>query len=980
MVAFCGVGDMFTVTAAVYFGKSVHVQNAGTLSSLLTDYEKQYVEVLTISGKLNGSDIVVLQDMANASMISLDMSDANIVSGGSVYYTFSSTYSTTQYKTSNNVIGKYMFDGTKTLQNVILPNSATTIEGGAFGYSSLRSMTIGPKVTSITAGLCAGTPLNTITIASGNNAFVLSDGILYDKAKTTIYKALSGIEGDIILPSTVTTIMNSSFSKTGLRSIVIPSKVKEIDTGTFGDCLNLEEVTFPSGLTDLGYDCFGGCPKLKKVDLSGTKVTKVYMSFYNCKAIEEVLFPSTLKEITGSSFTSNALKKITCAASTPPTLVDATYHSFPYTYITSSCKVYVPKGRVNTYKTATGWKRFSYIYEIGSNPEDNITPTPGSEEINGIYYLFDDATRTATVTYRGTITGSGMSTQYDLDFKYYKGDITIPSTVTRNGVAYTVKYIGRCAFYQSTLLKSVKMPDTVTEIQLSAFNGCTGLVSVNFGQGLERIKNAAFWGCSSLTNPQFPKSLIYIENHAFPDCTSITSLTLPENLTGVDGNTFSGCTNLTSVTFGPNLTYINYGAFRDCEKLAVVSIPEKVVSISHDAFYGCRLLENINVNVANKTYCSVNGVLYDKSLTNLILCPEGKTGSYEIPSGVQEIGFHGDTSGAFCGCSKLTEVHIPNSVNFIGWMAFSGCSSLQKVVSYIKKPFEFEENSFSTWINGSNEFSKATLYVPNGTKAQYLATNYWYKFNPIEEIAAENEVCDADDMQKYVLQYDSEGNSIEVPLCDEPTFDDDVELNGVQAVVDGSGKGVQPVLFAGGCICVRPTSSMAFRSVSFASKDASVDGGGIKNSGMLTFENCTFQQGSYTIENSGVANIGSGVIGCNIINKYGGRIQITSPLTSELTITIPTAEDVEPGVAIITGISSADNITLSVPSGYAWKYDETAGGIVVYSTAGITVIEQQQVVESIYDASGRKVKGQQTKGLTIQRMSDGTVKKAIIKK
>ena len=246
-------------------------------------------------------------------------------------------------------------------------------------------------------------------------------------------------------------------------------------------------------------------------------------------------------------------------------------------------------------------------------------------------------------------------------------------------------------------------------------------------------------------------------------------------------------------------------------------------------------------------------------------------------------------------------------------------------------------------------------------------------------------VCDADNMMKYVLQHDSDGNAIEVPLCDEPLFEDDVELDDVQVVVDGTGREPQPVIgFYGGYFNIHQNASLSFKNVSFASKDAAAifmraagDGGGIKNSGMLTFENCTFQQGSYTIENSGVANIGSGVIGCNIINKYGGRIQITSPLTSELTITIPTAEDVEPGVAIITGISSADNITLSVPSGYAWKYDETAGGIVVYSTAGITVIEQQQVVESIYDASGRKVKGQQTKGLTIQRMSDGTVKKTI---
>lgn len=748
--------------------RTINVTTAGKLSTLLPQNERGYVVNLTVTGKLNGSDIIVLQDMASKNMKQLDMSGANIVSGGNNYYTSTIGSYTSSYGTKANVVGEYMFYKTTVLEKVILPNTAVTIESGAFGYGSLKSMTIGPKVTSITAGLCAGTALDEIVL-DGNTSFVLQNGILYNKAKTTIYKALRTITGDITLPSTVATIENSSFSECNMRSIIIPSKVTEIETATFSECPNLENVTFPSGLTGLGYDCFGGCPKLKAVDLSGTKVTKVYMSFYNCKSIEEVSFPSTLKEITGSSFTSTVLKKITCAATTPPTLEDATYRSFMYDYIASSCKVFVPKGRVNTYKAATGWKRFSYVYEIGSNPEDNITPTPGSKEINGIYYLFDNATRTATVTYRGTITGSGISTQYDLDFKYYKGDITIPSVVTTGGISYTVKYIGRCAFYKSTLLKSVKMPDTITEIQLSAFYECSGLESVTFGQGLERIKNGAFLGCTSLKSPEFPNSLTYIEDHAFPNCTSITTLRLPSNLTSVPVNTFLGCSALTSVTFGQNLTYIGSGAFRDCKKLSFVSIPSKVEGISYDSFYGCTSLTDINVDAANNTYSSVNGVLLNKAMTILLFCPEGKTGRYDIPSGVQEIGFHGDTFGGFCGCSKLTEISIPSSVSFIGWCAFSGCNALEKLVSYILEPFEFDEYVFSTRINGNYVFSSATLYVPKGTKEKYLATNAWNKFNIIEEM--DDEPGSLGSLQEFI---DANAGATSVVDVDLSKFENDL--------------------------------------------------------------------------------------------------------------------------------------------------------------------------------------------------------------
>lgn len=353
----------------INYPKFVNVEKAGTLSSLLSDTEKQSVTLLQVTGNLNGSDIVVLQEMANANLKTLDMSGANIVTGGSIYYTWTSSSYTQKYSTKKNVIGAYMFYKTTSLERVSLPESATTIEGGAFGYGSLKRMEIGSKVTSITAGLCAGTALDEI-ILKNNSSFVLDNGILYDKGKNTVYKVLRTVEGDITLPYSITKIENSSFEECNLRSIVIPSKVTKIDTGTFGDCPNLEEVTFPTGLTDLGYDCFGGCKKLKKIDLSNTKTTKIYMSFYNCSALEEVSLPSTLKEITGSSFTSAVLKKIICNAATPPVLEDGTYKSFQYDYIKYNCKVYVPKGRVNVYKAATGWKRFTYIYEIGTDIDE----------------------------------------------------------------------------------------------------------------------------------------------------------------------------------------------------------------------------------------------------------------------------------------------------------------------------------------------------------------------------------------------------------------------------------------------------------------------------------------------------------------------------------------------------------------------------------------------------------------------------------
>jgi hypothetical protein len=55
------------------------------------------------------------------------------------------------------------------------------------------------------------------------------------------------------------------------------------------------------------------------------------------------------------------------------------------------------------------------------------------------------------------------------------------------------------------------------------------------------------------------------------------------------------------------------------------------------------------VDAANDTCSSVDGVLFNKDRTTLIQCPGGKSGSYEIPYGVTNIG-----TNSFGLCGELT--------------------------------------------------------------------------------------------------------------------------------------------------------------------------------------------------------------------------------------------------------------------------------------------------------------------------------------
>ena len=99
----------------------IHVETAGTLSSLLTNSEKQ----LKVTGFINGSDIKFLREKINAGAVtSLDLGVVRIVSGGEAY--------TGSYTTEDDIIGDEMFYKCSRLQDVTLPSAVTSIRKNAF--------------------------------------------------------------------------------------------------------------------------------------------------------------------------------------------------------------------------------------------------------------------------------------------------------------------------------------------------------------------------------------------------------------------------------------------------------------------------------------------------------------------------------------------------------------------------------------------------------------------------------------------------------------------------------------------------------------------------------------------------------------------------------------------------------------------------------------------------------------------------------
>lgn len=173
-----------------------------------------------------------------------------------------------------------------------------------------------------------------------------------------------------------------------------------------------------------------------------------------------------------------------------------------------------------------------------------------------------------------------------------------------------------------------------------------------------------------------------IGNSFFYRCKGLTSIALPESITSIGEIAFAGCTSLTSIVIPESVISIGQRAFSDCDKLTTISIPEKVTSIGLRAFDFCVGLQQINVDINNQKYCSIEGVLFNKNKTTIIKYPEDKNDSqYTIPEGVTSIAWT-----VFTFSNHLHSISIPKSVTSISSGLFSSCKELSQIIVDINNP------------------------------------------------------------------------------------------------------------------------------------------------------------------------------------------------------------------------------------------------------------------------------------------------------
>ena len=635
-------------------------------------------------------------------------------------------------------IGKNAFNDSWRLQKLELPSTLKSIGESAFCYcSNLKKLELPASLTEIDKYAFINCNNLSTVISKIQSPFIIDNSVFasgwsyyedgvekYPMSSATLYvptgtkseyqntdgwnmfeniaegEPLEVTVGDLrymYVTSSQTAIVvgraNTSISNITIPAVVpingVNYSVKSVGTGAFRDCY-IETLTITSGIETIGNYAFQNANSLRKLELPNTIVKIGQYAFADCRSLQMVSLPSSLQTIENYSFYWCDNISIIVSKAQSPIKINSVFSDY-------SATLYVPFGTKTVYQSADGWSNFEEIVE----------GEPLYATVNGLNYLYNSSTQTATVVGR-----------YDTNMR----KISIPATVPIDGTYYSVKSISTGAFRNNDI-DTLTIQAGVETVGKQAFQYCS-LRRIELPATITEIGNYAFYSNSYLNavisrieKPyKIDKSVFAYRDYDYDEngnwiseyVKSRGKLYVPEGTKSLYESA-EGWSEMFSGTYEGEIQEIVYGPLKysyltgsgaatviagDYSELKEVLIPTSipidgveyfVKEVGQSAFEGCSNVESvtfnsglevIGMNAFRECYSAIfsDMPLSVRTIGERAFMNCNRINNLNIPEGVQSIGDY-----AYQYCGGLVEVVIPSSVTTLGESVFAGCNSLSSI-------------------------------------------------------------------------------------------------------------------------------------------------------------------------------------------------------------------------------------------------------------------------------------------------------------
>ncbi len=344
------LGEGVSSTFDFSVNDSLTLTMAGTLSEWLTLEEQHFINSLTLSGPINGSDIYLIHCMAGGKhksndygrLAHLDLTETHLRAGG---------YYPSEWNIRNNSADGPIFQDCAQFVELKLPATLKYVQSYMFtDCSNLQHLTFPRDMKTFehftgNEGVGDFPKLERFSIPDDASNFRVHNGALYNKSGSTLrwYPPMSDTaRADNFLP-TLRKVAGGAFMGTELRYLELPKDVHTL--GEFGNLIfiNLEYLAFPDSITSITWDPH---------DVHTPNLITLYWG-KGARSIDEGIyfsFPPTLRHLY-------------VPQSTPPSLSGSGYYG-GISKIKNKCTLYVPVGASTAYRADEEWGKFTNIVEM----------------------------------------------------------------------------------------------------------------------------------------------------------------------------------------------------------------------------------------------------------------------------------------------------------------------------------------------------------------------------------------------------------------------------------------------------------------------------------------------------------------------------------------------------------------------------------------------------------------------------------------